>query len=148
METICHVCSIVGYLGINQGTNHIPRFHPHYTIIWPRFVRSISTEEIGYAQGVDRGNRICESNWVLHVCYVKLLAKLSQMDMVPICPHYIIYHHPLYLIIMFGSLNRNADFARKEIAECPSRQTRKYPAYLAYAASGQVFAGVSCTARR
>jgi hypothetical protein len=66
--------SLVGRLGINQGTSFYPSYLPHYPGITSRFEHSLSTGAFRYAQAVDNGDGVCDSFGLRLPLYVKMLA--------------------------------------------------------------------------
>jgi hypothetical protein len=66
--------SLVGRLGINQGTSFAACILSYYPECTARFGHSLSTAEISYAQAVDNGEQIYESRSTRLSARVKMLA--------------------------------------------------------------------------
>jgi hypothetical protein len=77
MKARRHVRSIVGWLGINQGTKISLSYVARYADLTSRFLRRLSTAGIGFTQHVDSVDRICESRWSGQIRCVKMLAKTT-----------------------------------------------------------------------
>jgi hypothetical protein len=70
--------SLVGRLGINQGTSFHPPYLPHYRRITSRFGHSLSTGAIAYPQPVNNGDGMCDSLGLRLPVDVKMLAIFAK----------------------------------------------------------------------
>jgi hypothetical protein len=66
--------SLVGRLGINQGTSFVSCILAYYPKFTARFGHRLSTGAIHYAQSVDNGEQNCDSRFTRLFARVKMLA--------------------------------------------------------------------------